>query len=342
METTRTLKSFFIKCVIVLFPMIVVTILAVLSDPFKLYGEHDDYYKNDFIALNREYVCLKLYERNTKNITYDSFIFGNSRSHAFKVKHWEVFLPPKSKGFHFDGFGDGVYGIYNKVRYIDETGGKMNNALIIIDQFALTTTENRPGYLYISPPELSKESPVFFYATFFRQLLNFKFVLAYFDYLFFKTYRDYMVDFFPKVKYEDVSENLSGDLYYGVDRMIEEDKAGYYAARVAAGRFSRAGQPKNKPVTGEEKELLIKIKSLFDKHHTDYRIVISPVYDQIPLCNEQLKIVQNIFGAEAVYDYSGVNKYTESMYNYYENDHYRPEVADDIMKEIYSHPISKK
>ncbi len=59
------------------------------------------------------------------------------------------------------------------------------------------------------------------------------------------------------------------------------------------------------------------------------------MYDQIPLEKEQLNLLYDIFGKENVYDFSGKNEFTESVFNYYENSHYRPHVAAEIMDIIY-------
>jgi len=340
----KSFKLFSIKLLIFASPIILLIIMAVFADPFRVFWHYDDYYKNNFVTGNREFICLKLYERNAKSIGYDSFIFGSSRSQSFKVKAWMPFLPPGSKGFHFDGTGEGVYGIYNKIRYISETGAEIKNALIILDQDVLELTKNREGYLFISPPKFSKESPLDFYIEFLKPLTNLKFVAGYIDYSFFKTHRKYMKWFFSKQKYDFVSDNLTGDLYYGYDRMIAEDKEAYYDNLVNKGVFYERSKNTGKcmPVTNAEKELLVKIKDVFNKHHTNYRIVISPAYDQIPLGIDHIELLNNIFGAETVHDYSGVNKYTESIYNYYESSHFRPHVAADIMARIYANTSSNK
>ena len=78
------------------------------------------------------------------------------------------------------------------------------------------------------------------------------------------------------------------------------------------------------------------IRELFDKHHTNYRIVVSPLYDQIKLNPKDYKILCEIFGSQYVYDFSGVNNWTEDYHNYYEPSHYLPSVASEIMKQIYS------
>jgi hypothetical protein len=328
---------FAIKLFVFLLPIILLVAIAVLLDPFRVFGNYDDYLKNQFTGYNRGVVCLKLYERNSKKTDYDSFIFGSSRSQAFKVKNWQLLLPPESKGFHFDGWSDGIYGVYNKIRYIDETGGRLKNALIVVDQDVLVRTTNQSSFDAILPPKLSKESPVAFYLEFVKPLLNLRFVIGYIDYSVFKTYRNYMSNFVSIAKYDNVSDNITGDLYYGYDRMISEDKGKYYNDLINKGVFYERPKQlkKNVPVTSEEKKLLIKIKKILDKHHTDYRIVISPCYDQIPLANDHYQLLKDIFDAGTVYNYSGINKFTDSIYNYYDDSHFRPQVADEIMKDIY-------
>jgi hypothetical protein len=81
---------------------------------------------------------------------------------------------------------------------------------------------------------------------------------------------------------------------------------------------------------------LEEIKAIFDTNATDYRIVISPLYDQVQLNPEDLQFLQNLFGKEKVFDFSGINSFTTPVTNYYEESHYRPLVADSILKAIYT------
>ena len=341
-KNSHNFQWFSIKVIIFVSPLVIALLVSVLFDPFKVIYDYDEYYKDSFISVNREFVCLKLYERNSKTIAYDSFIFGSSRSQAYHVKNWEAYLPPGSKGFHFDASGEGVYGIFNKIRYIDETGGDLRNALIVVDEDTLTTTKNRKGFLGISPPQLSKESSIDFYIESFKSLLNLRFVIGYIDYSLFRTNRDYMKTLFRRSKYNNTSDNLTGDLYYGNERMIQEDKNGYYRSLKKIGAFyDRKNHKTNaKPATALENGLLIKIKKYLDKHNTDYRIIVSPDYDEIPLGKDHLQLLKDTFGNQRVYNYSGINRFTKSIYNYYEDKHYRPIVANEIMREIYRAPAS--
>ena len=41
------------------------------------------------------------------------------------------------------------------------------------------------------------------------------------------------------------------------------------------------------------------------------------------------------YGAENVYDFSGINEFTEDYHNYYEAGHYRPLLGNKLLERIY-------
>ncbi len=81
---------------------------------------------------------------------------------------------------------------------------------------------------------------------------------------------------------------------------------------------------------------LNEIKKIFEKHHTSYKIIISPLYDQMKLKRATYMTLCDIFGKQNVYDFSGVNKWNRDYHNYSETSHYRPKVAAEILEIIYS------
>ena len=81
--------------------------------------------------------------------------------------------------------------------------------------------------------------------------------------------------------------------------------------------------------------MLQEIKSIFDKHNTNYRLVISPLYNQIKFNLTDLNVLNSIFGRNFVCDFSGIKELTKPKTNYYEFSHYRPKVGEQIMQRIY-------
>jgi len=77
------------------------------------------------------------------------------------------------------------------------------------------------------------------------------------------------------------------------------------------------------------------MRDIFQRHGTDARIVINPLYDQIALNPKDLAVLREIFGESKVFDFSGANAITEEMRNYYDPGHYRPPIANWVMEQVY-------
>ncbi len=333
------MRYFLKTCFIFGLPCIFALAYIVYLDFFKVFFSYKDYYKtNTFITLNRENVCFKMYTSNVPAKKYDAFILGNSRSLAFKTTNWKPYLPPKAIPFHFDANGEGIYGVLKKLEYIHKTGKEVNQALLVLDRKSLTVLSNRQGHVYVSPPEVSGESYFKFYYMFLKASLNFDFLRSFIDYKVTHKYKDYMGDFISKSEFSPRIDPVTADFYYGYDTHIAKDSLGYYKSLVDKGVFyTRTGKKKEHcAISTKEVEILNGIKKEFKDLNTNYQIVISPLYDQIPLEKNQLDLLNSIFGKDKVHDFSGVNSYTSSIANYYESSHYRPHIARDIMRKIYT------
>ncbi|MBN1185296.1 MAG: hypothetical protein JXB49_23630 [Bacteroidales bacterium] len=320
-------------------PFLILFVSFTLMDVFKLYKKIDNY-NDTFITLNRGYICYKTYLYYKDQVKFDSFIFGSSLSLSFKLENWIDYLPDGSVPFHFDGNGEGLYGIYSKIRFLDNKGDTIKNALIILDVRGLANDGllNGKTHFSISPPEISHESKINFYWAFIKKGLDYRFILAYLDYSLFNTYRDYMGWYINKSKSEDYSNPINCDFTSGYEADIKKDSLAYYRRLLSKGVFY------NRPVEAKESydvsELEIKylksIYKIFQRHNTDFKIIIPPKYDQIPFDQDQLELLNRIFGQENVFNFSGKNKFSEPISNFFESDHYKPYVANEIMEIIYS------
>jgi len=332
------MNKFIYNIILFFIPIILLVVAFIQLDPFKVLNEYESYYEDNLVALNREFVCLKTYNKYREQEKFNSFIFGSSRSQAYKCEQWKKYLAPADNQFHFDAGGEGVYGVRNKVKYIDSIGDKIENALIIVDREFLVRTKNRSGHIFISPPEFTKTSKTAYYMVFINASLNLRFMIAYLDYKMFGSYRPYMADLIIKPNYKARANDVNCDFWYNRDEHIQKDSLGYYKQLIDQGVFyDRASNKKRDmcDVTELERKQLKEIKEVFSHHNTNYKIIISPLYDQIPLEKDQVELLEEIFGAQNVYNFSGKNDLTEPIINYYEASHYKPFVANMILSKIY-------
>jgi hypothetical protein len=105
-------------------------------------------------------------------------------------------------------------------------------------------------------------------------------------------------------------------------------------------RMRTAGEPLPPPgpaVIGDKQRVqLEEMHRIMAADHADYRIVVSPLFDRVPLNAKDRAELQRIFGAEHVYDFSGANELTNDVHHYYEPSHYRPTVARAVLGWIYT------
>jgi hypothetical protein len=214
----------------------------------------------------------------------------------------------------------------------------LKNAIVVIDNETLYKTTTWAGHLFIPPTYISKKTKFEFYTTFLKAQMNPKFIVAYFDYSIFRMYRKYMGRLIEKPKYPSITNAINCDIWYGYDKHIKQDSLGYYNELIEKGVFynRKEAKKKTRKISVLEIIKLNQIKEVFELHNTKYKIIISPVYDQVPLSKERVKLLNEIFGSKNIHNYSGINRFTEPIHNYYEASHYRQHVANEILSLIYS------
>ncbi|MGN6616759.1 MAG: hypothetical protein ACTHJ5_06240 [Ilyomonas sp.] len=333
------MKRFLIRLSLFCLPLFVLIAIYVCTDPFKVIYHYDAYYQSGkpmYVELNRDYVSMETFRNNYSKYHYDSYILGNSRSRAYKVEDWCRHINSQNC-FCFDANGEGLFGVAKKLEYLKKTGATIKNAMIIIDDDLLSKTGNQQGPLYIKHPLLSGQSSVAFQFEFLKAYFDTKFLKAYLDFKFSHKVKDYMekghlIDNIP-ITYNIAHNELRVDT---IEQIIKINPEQYYKPRMQIFyKRDSLTQESAAIIKREQLKLLRQIKAIFKAENTNYRIVISPGYDQLKFNSVDLQLLKKIFGAENVFDFSGKNKITENVYNFYEIYHYRPHVATYIMDSIY-------
>jgi hypothetical protein len=113
---------------------------------------------------------------------------------------------------------------------------------------------------------------------------------------------------------------------------LETDFVGYYKRRkdefvTRTGTYSE-GREK---IYEEHVSMLTDIKDIFEENNTEYRIIIIPIYDQVAYNRHDKSILQNIFGENYVFDFSGINEITQQMSNYYYTFHFKQYIGGRLL-----------
>jgi len=333
------MKKFLLRFFLLASPIIAIVAFFSIVDVFMLYYPDvrtAPFQSIRFNGLSQNLLAVNLFSQQNADEKYNAFIFGNSRSRAFQGKVWCTYLDDECASFHFGAGGTGLYDAYKKIRYLDEVVDTIRHALVVVDENFLVLNTNSKELMQMTPPLVSKESKFLYYLGFYRLKLDVSFMWAYFDFLLFRTYRPYMKGGIVPPDFKGLFNFTNGDIIYPSEALIQADSSTYYQGLIDRGEFfSRPAPKKEHPVTETEVTQLMKIRAVFDRHKTDYKIIVSPIYDQVSLGAHHLRLLVEIFGETRVYNFSGKNPLTEPIGNFSENIHYRPHVGTQILEQIY-------
>lgn len=319
---------------LILMPLIFISGVYLLCDPFEVLYGYNKHYNDARINYNWDYNQTETLLSNYKERGYDSFIFGNSRTTAFVTTDWSR-VSGASRPLHYAAMNETLYGIHGKLKLLSDKAIPVRHALLILDTQTLQTVLNSSGHLFRKHPLISGESSSDFQLLFFRAFMEIPYFTGYLQHrLSGRVSPVFEKNFGLSLRYDPVTGDKFQDI---LENSIAENREKYYKDRSAI--FYNRSLTRNtetSPVIGEiQSGMLNEIKRIFEKGRTDYRIVIGPNYDQKRFNSSDLLKLQTIFGADTVYDFSGVNSLTEDVHSYYEESHYRPPVARQILKQIY-------
>ena len=319
-------------------PIAVLTVIYILTDPFKTLRPFSLDYFDD---TNREYVSSELFLRNDSNYHYNSFIFGSSRCCGFNTYHWKHYLPNNARQYLFQAWSETLTGIEQKIDYLDKNGNHIENALVMFDIPGSFSKDQLPkNVLTIKHYKFSGQSKLAFQSYLFCGFAQkpSKWV---------SSIKQRIISNPSKFPTDTITNDWGCFRDVDVSCQPQKDSLSNLTIKTRAIFLKQIADANYTEDDLKESECLINdrfekqlyhIKEVFDKHGTDYRIVISPAYCYThPSINrEDLKVLQRVFGEVKVFDYSGKNDITMDCYNFTDRNHFGQSVGWQIIEDIYN------
>jgi len=327
------MKRYFARLILFCSPFIAVILSYFILDPFEFVHKTNDFAPP--MPASRDFNSTEIYIHCRNQFHYNSFIFGSSRTLAYRCYNWKNFIKD-GRPFHFDASAESLTGISNKIKFIESKGDTIKNAIILLDRYVLDAGEMNKIYL-IGHPAVTHQSWLQFHLACLKDYIHKGYFIKYIDYKIFKKIRPYMKGFIydgtPRLKLTYPSNDF---IVYGMDDDIKKDSLKHYKT-VAKLKKRDSIIPENKPLISDNNLNIFKqIYLMLNKSGSNYKIIISPLYDQVPFNKQDLQTLITIFGKDNVFDFSGKNSITMVQGNYYEKSHYKPYVGTSIMKMVYN------
>ncbi len=330
----KFVKDSLLFIVVLLIPALILTLLYLHFDPFKVLKKYKTY-SYTTIEPNRDYISTEIFLANREKYKYNSFIFGSSRAVSFNPASWLKHLDEQSAPFVFDASGESLFGIYKKLKFLENEKTDIKNVLILFCRNACFKYNNHDDHLGIKHPKVSGESWTKFHLVFLKAYFNLKFLLGYYSFLITKK-QNIFTQGIIQDKGVSIDYNTNHIKLDTWENQLNKDPQKYYESRSNI-FYKREGERYEPDQKMEENQIkmLIEIREILERNHTDYKIILSPIYDQVRFSIKDKEILLEIFG-DHLYDFTGKNFITENDTNWYEIYHFRPFIADSIMNIIYS------
>lgn len=322
------------KALLLSAPFWALALSYLVFDPFWVLYRYPTFPDHLITIPNRDYISTQMYLNTCRQRPYRSFILGNSRSLAFRVRDWSHYTGD-TLAFHFDAAGESLYGVWTKLRFLEQHAPGLDHVLLVADADLFRQTQDVPAHMTRKDPRVTGELPFAFQLSFFKAYATNGFFLDYLRRRFTPGRTPAMAALFEsrRVHYDPLTNDMS---LPDIEQEIRTDSLGYYARNRRLP--PRAARPAVAPAVIGAVQLaqLEAIRSIFRRRHTRFHLVISPLYDQRKLNPADVAILLRVFGPAHVHDFSGANRYTRPAGNYYEQSHYRPAVGRQLLRAIYA------
>ena len=330
------MKRFLTRLILFLgIPLLLLLGLYMWADPFKCIRQFDI---NDADNTNREYLSTELFLRNEESQHYNSFIFSSSRGCGMNTYRWKTYLSPDARPFVFQAWSETLKGVEMKMDYLDEHHVPMDNVLIMLDI---------PGSF--KKEQVSSKAMTLKHFVFTGKSRFFYNTIQYFNFI--QKPSSWLTSFRKKIKgtrlvchSDTITNDWNKDNKYCYVEIPEQDSLKNCSEISRKTFYVKVAHEKNEGVvvsspliSASIENQLRHIKAILDHNASDYYVILTPAYCYTnPAVNPgDLKKLNDIFGENRVFDYTGKNAMTEDYNNFTDPNHFGQRVGWMILEDIY-------
>lgn len=318
------MSRFLLRTLLALLPALALVVLYIIKDPFGvLRPEGRLAHAADTVALtsNTGFISVENFNRYNAERRYDSFIFGSSLSGYYRVQDWLPHLPQGASAFHFNASRETLHGILNKLNYLAARGTKVKNALIVMEDEMLKRKPLDGDILYVQHPSTARSvswwkfHQLYFNAFCHPQLVAYSLFPA-------AMAQRVIDDGYATTDIPDRIEPLNEGYYRWADSLIAVNPGAFYTPEhLRRYRLPLKTMPCPDKVTPEVEQLLRAIAAVLHEQGTDFQIIIPPHYGYEAISDRDLSMLNQIFGARRVHDYSRDPQLGTDLHCYYDDGH---------------------
>ncbi len=303
-------------------PLIFFLLFFAIDDPFGIL-----YKSNCLAATSEDMIVIRKYLNEYEAKAPSAFIFGNSRTHAFKKYKCGT---TTEDFFDFGCPGESVLNIKKKLQLIIDKQKEVKNVVILVDDGILENTDNAhrfyQGPVYNHTPISSNVSYITFYSNYIKYYFSDYFFIKHIYYKLTGDYKEaWMKDAFAKPgidmnyvckNYPTLADSLLETNFKEYKQVFKPDYMSY--------------TKKSMVIDARDAKHLNEIAQTLKENKINYKVIYPPNFHKRKIESELEKLLSGTF-KNNFYDFSGVNKITTDSTLNYENLHFTYRAANMMM-----------
>ena len=333
------MKRFVLLSLLALLPVFLLVAFYLIRDPFHVVKPYQGkiYEDGDTVSLtvNWGHVSVESFKYFDPQGHFDSFIFGSSLSGYYLINDWRKHLPDGARPFHFNASRETLFGILNKLRYLQSQGVTINNALIVMEDEMLTRRPLDEDVIFVQHPETTTDVSWWKFHQLYFNAYRHPELVAYLLCPGPMT-RTVLDKGFATTDITVRDESINEGRYVLADSLIAHDPEKFFTpehiARYSLPLKEMPCQPKITPFV---EQMLNDIALIFKKMGTDYHIIIPPHYGYEAIDGTDLYKMELAFGQQRVHDFSHDAEMGTDLHYYYDDGHLVSQQCARLMDSAY-------
>lgn len=322
-------------------PTAIIVGVYIAADPFGVVRLREERAEGGFMP-NKAVATTNNFRIFQPEKQFDSFIIGPSLSVYYPIADWKRHLPADARPYHFDFSAMTIRQMSEAVDYL-AANSKLRNALFITEPYALAF-DNEEDTPFRTPPVMTESAwkrlatqYAFFSHWYALSNLNGFISEKLLGYSESKGKNTYPID--PSITHyiPEINEESNPHREAELDRLAREFEAENHDWKSRKAPVEARAMPTFISGTANE-DYLRHMASTLKAAQTDYYFVVGANKRNLRLSAADKKIMKDIFGERYIDLTDDMEYILCNPYLFYDDIHYRPVVAREVMDRIYSEP----
>lgn len=335
----KGMKKFVLLTLLALLPVFAYVALYVVMDPFRIIHRYHGVAVLPGDSLeripNKRYVAIEGFKIYNPREHFDSFIFGSSISSNFLASEWKKFLPDSASVYHFTEGAQTLTGIRDELKYLIDHDVKVRHAMFVMEEEMFRRPKRYEEMPFMPHPDVSPEMNwLHFHRVHFNAFRD-PDILLYNLYPTEAVTRRLLSDGKMTTVPCERNEVINEDYSTALDTLILRHAQDYYSQVPWLVEMQPRPEPMPLSIDNEAADVLRDIARLLNENNIDYIVIVPPRFRIQGLSAFDQALLNEIFGADHVNDFSWDMELINDLHSYYDGTHILTHRCSELIARCY-------